>query len=72
MMKWLLITLVKGYQTFISAPLHALGGTWKRLPLYTHLFPVLHPGRPHPRRLARLSSWLMAYFKMQPVGRIRL
>ena len=26
MMKWLLITLVKGYQTFISAPLHALGG----------------------------------------------
>ncbi len=25
MMKWLLITLVKGYQTFISAPLHALG-----------------------------------------------
>ena len=26
MMKWLLIALVRGYQTFISAPLHALGG----------------------------------------------
>ena len=26
MMKWLLITLVRGYQLFISAPLHALGG----------------------------------------------
>ena len=26
MMKWLLITLVRGYQFFISAPLHALGG----------------------------------------------
>lgn len=24
MMKWLLIALVRGYQTFISAPLHAL------------------------------------------------
>ncbi len=48
------------------------GGPRKRLPLYTHLFPVLHPGRSHPRSLARLSSWHMAYFKMQPVGRIRL
>ena len=26
MMKWLLIALVRGYQTFINAPLHALGG----------------------------------------------
>ena len=69
MMKWLLITLVKGYQTFISAPLHVLGGPGsgcRYTPTCSQYFiQAVHI-------LARLSSWHMAYFKMQPVGRIRL
>ena len=71
MMKWLLITLVKGYQTFISAPLHALGGPGSGC-RYTPTCSQYFIQAVHPRSLARLSSWHMAYFKMQPVGRIRL
>lgn len=72
MMKWLLITLVRGLPILHQCPSSRAGGPRLRLPLHSHLFPILHPGRPGPRSLARFYSWNMAHFKMQPLGRFRV